>query len=173
MSDALVDFTDMLPTFADFAGGKPEKGHVYDGVSLKDVFLGKAKESGRKYILAMGSHPGRSTDKGIENVYYFRDRVLRETRYKLFVGPDRKPVKLVDVIKDLDETTNLMGNAEYDDVFKRLVAAVEALPKHDNDPVYEALPSKSRGKYKSQVHKVGHPDNPDGFAEPKTGRRYR
>ena len=165
VSDALVDFTDMLPTFADLAGGKPEDGHTYDGVSLKDVFLGKEKESTRKYILAMGSIPGRVTDKGVENVYYFRDRVLREARYKLFVGSNRKPKKLVDVIKDPDEKVNLINKPEHKDVLERLVAAVQDLPKKDNDPDYVPLePQKwdRKGKYKSQVHKVGHPDNPGG-----------
>ena len=68
ISDALVDFTDMLPTFADFAGAEPEEGYTYDGVSLKDVFLGKAKETKREWILAMGSHPAAMTDKGVQNV---------------------------------------------------------------------------------------------------------
>ena len=87
------DFTDMLPTFADFAGVKPDSKYKYDGVSLKDVFTGKKKESGREFILAMGSHPAKLSDKGVENVYYFRDRVIRGTRYKLFIGTDRKPEK--------------------------------------------------------------------------------
>ena len=34
-SDALVDFTDMLPTFADFADGKMEEAHTCDGVLLR------------------------------------------------------------------------------------------------------------------------------------------
>lgn len=73
---------------------------MYDGFSAKDVFLGRAKETAHDWILAMGSHPGLATASGIENVYWFRDRVIRQARYKLFVGTDRKPQKLVDVIKD-------------------------------------------------------------------------
>ena len=101
ISDALIDFSDMLPTFADFADAKMEPGYRYDGVSLKNVFLGQSDRSSREWMLAMGSHPGVATDAGIENVYYFRDRVIRESRYKLFVGSDRKPEKLVDLEKDL------------------------------------------------------------------------
>jgi arylsulfatase A-like enzyme len=39
-SEALVDLTDMAPTFADFAGAKLPKAHVFDGVSQKEIFLG-------------------------------------------------------------------------------------------------------------------------------------
>jgi arylsulfatase A-like enzyme len=160
-SDALLDFTDMLPTFANFAGVSPEPEYKYDGVSLKDVFLGKSKNSKRKWILAMGSKAGKASDKGIENVYYFRDRVIREARYKLFVGIDRKPEKLVDVIKDPEEKNNLIGNPEYKEILVRLTAVIDTLPKKDNDPNYEHLPKNpwdKRAKVKSQKHKIGYPN---------------
>jgi len=165
VSDALVDFSDMMPAFAALGGATPESGFVYDGHSARDVFLGKAKDSERKWNLAMGSHGGVSTDKGIENVYYFRDRVVREERYKLFVGIDRKPVKLVDVINDPAEEKNLIDNPEYASIVKRLYKPIEAMPEMDNDPSYTRDPDypvyKNDGK-KSQIHKIGHPENPNG-----------
>ena len=156
----------MLPTFAEFAGATPEPGFVYDGVSAREVFTGKEKSSPREWILAMGSHPGLATDGGIKNVYVFRDRAIRETRYKLFVGTDRKPEKLVDVINDPEEKINLMGNPEYRDVLERLSGVIATLPKQDNDPIYTPIPDYPKYKTqskpanatprKSKEHKAGH-----------------
>ncbi|MFT5632952.1 MAG: hypothetical protein ACI9SQ_000659 [Rubritalea sp.] len=63
-SDALVDFTDMHLTFTDIAAGKPEAAFSYDGFSLKNVFFGKEEKNQRPWILGMGSHPARLSDKG-------------------------------------------------------------------------------------------------------------
>ena len=155
-SDALVDFTDMLPTFADLAGAKPEADYTYDGFSLKEVFLGKAKESKRKWMLAMGSHPARMTDQGVQNVYVFRDRVIRGTRFKLFVNTERQPEKLVDLSKDPEEENNLMGNPEYDEVLQQLTAIIDQLPKIDNDPKYQILPANEwdrKASHQAGTHK--------------------
>lgn len=170
VSDALVDFTDMHATFADFAGATPNPAYRYDGHSLKDVLLGKEKESPRNWIMAMGSRSAKRSEKGVENVYYFRDRVIREERYKLFVGVDRKPEKLVDVIKDPAEEIDLMGNPEYAEVLTRLSAVIDSFPTQDNDPKYEPLlPKKWEKKVsvKSQVHKIGHPENIDPLKQPR------
>lgn len=167
VSDALIDFTDMLPTFADFVGADPENGFVYDGFSAKAVFLGQARETPRKWILAMGSHPGVATDAGIENAYYFRDRVIREARYKLFVGPDRRPEKLVDMVSDPEEEHNLMRNPEMKEVLARLIAPVYDQPLRDHDPIYRPIvgypyyatrknPTVASPR-KSLVHKIGYP----------------
>jgi len=165
VSDALVDFSDMLPTFAEFGGATPEAGYVYDGISAKDLFTGKEKDSGRTWNMAMGSHAGVSTDLGIENIYYFRDRVIREERYKLFVGTDRKPEKLVDVINDPAEKMNLIDNPEYASIVARLYKPIEFMPETDNDPSYTVIPDypvyRDNGK-RSKLHKIGHPDNPEG-----------
>jgi arylsulfatase A-like enzyme len=177
-SDALVDFTDMLQTFADLAGGQPEAGYTYDGFSLKDVFLGKAEASKREWILAMGSEPARMTDKGVQNVFYFRDRVVRDARFKLFVDTNRKPEKLVDLSKDLEEENNLMGNPEYDEVLNRLTAIIDTLPEMDNDPKYEPLATNAwdrKASYEADIHKPGNPVKPEGFVarKSKSGRKNR
>ncbi|MCP4456086.1 MAG: sulfatase-like hydrolase/transferase [Planctomycetes bacterium] len=169
VSDALIDFSDMLSTFADLAGASPEPGHVYDGFSAKKVFLGRAKTSPRKWNLAMGSHAGVSTNQGVENVYYFRDRVVREARYKLFVGIDRTPEKLVDVINDPAETKNLMDDPVYAAVVVRLFKAIDTMPSKDNDPQYTRdpdYPAYKRDGKRSQLHKIGHPDNLKGDHPP-------
>ncbi|NWK54192.1 sulfatase-like hydrolase/transferase [Verrucomicrobiaceae bacterium N1E253] len=165
VSDALVDFTDMHKTFADLAGVKQEPGYAYDGYSMMDVFLGKKENSARPWILGMGCHPAKLTDQGVETTHLFRDRVIREKRFKLFVGPDRKPVKVVDVINDPDEQINLLNNPEYKEVCDRLIAVIPTLPKVDNDPQYRPIPSEdweAKSKAKSQLHKKGHPDYVSG-----------
>lgn len=175
VSDALIDFSDMLPTFADLGNAQLESGFVYDGFSAKDVFLGRAKTSRRRWNLAMGSHAGVSTDRGVENIYYFRDRVVREVRYKLFVAPDRRPERLVDVIEDPAETKDLMGDPAYGPVVVRLMKAIEAMPARDNDPKYRhdsEYPAYKKDGKRSQLHKIGHPDNPKGdHSKPKKNRK--
>ena len=161
ISDNLVDFTDILPTFADFAGAKPDPGFVYDGFSDKDVFLGKAQKTGHDWILAMGGHPGLATTNGIENVSWFRDRVIREGRYKLFVGTDRKPEKLVDVINDPDEKTNLMGDPKYQTELKRLSGIIDLLPQKDNNPIYTRIPDYPRYRPLSTNGQSQNPDQGD------------
>ncbi len=85
------------------------------------------------------------------------------------MGIDRKPEKLVDVIQDPEEKNNLMGNPEYDAVVARLFKALDAMPSRDNDPKYTHDPDypayKKDGK-RSQLHKIGHPDNPKGDHAP-------
>ena len=160
VSDALVDFSDMHITFAEFAGTTPEAGYDYDGVSQKDVFLGKEVASDRQWILAMGSKPARMTDQGVQNMYYFRDRVVREERFKLFIGSDREPEKLVDLSNDLEERVNLLSDPEYVAAAKRLSTLVGMFPEQDNDPHYTPLPGStySSGKiYPANIHKVGYP----------------
>lgn len=144
VSDALIDFVDLLPTFADFAGGKPEPGYVYDGFSAKDVFLGRAKKTSHDWILAMGSRPGLATTNGIENVYGFRDRVIRQARCKLFIGSDRKPEELVDVIKDPEEKTNLINDTEYQPELEQMVKVMSTMQPRDNNPCYTRIPDYPR-----------------------------
>jgi arylsulfatase A-like enzyme len=162
-SNALIDFSDMLPTFADFAGSKLEPSYDYDGSSLKEVFLGKSENSSRKWILAMGSHPGVATDAGIENEHYFRDRVIRGARYKLFVDANRTPEKLVDLERDPAEENNLLNRADVENVQQRLEAVIGELPYKDGDPIYRKIPgypefrADSNGLRQSQIHKIGYP----------------
>ena len=159
-SQALVDFTDMHQTFADFANVQPDAQYTYDGKSAKETFLGKEK-SQRQWIMAMGSQGARATDAGVENVYYFRDRVVRDGRYKLFINTERKAEKLIDLEKDPAEENNLIDNPEYKSVVARLSQVINDFPVQDNDPSYEKLAANAWDKksdFPTQVHKEGHPN---------------
>ncbi|MHC4252761.1 MAG: sulfatase-like hydrolase/transferase, partial [Planctomycetota bacterium] len=60
-TDALTDFTDLLPTFVELGGGKVPGDLTIDGVSFAPVILGKAKDTSREWIMALG-HGGAKLD---------------------------------------------------------------------------------------------------------------
>ncbi|MHC5157659.1 MAG: sulfatase-like hydrolase/transferase, partial [Planctomycetota bacterium] len=121
------------------------------------------------------------TGKGVQNVFYFRDRVVRGARFKLFVDTKRKPEKLIDLSKDVEEKNNLIGNPEYDEVLKRLAAIIDELPKMDSDPKYEPLatnPWDMKVKYEADIHKLDNPADPkslvgDNGKKRKNGRKNK
>ena len=93
------------------------------------------------------------SDNGLENQYRFRDRVIRDKEYKLFVSSESKPEKLVNVLADPEEKINLLYcddpkvQAEYEKLWKVTIS----FPKQDSDPHYIALPKESWDK-KVTVH---------------------
>jgi len=144
-TDALVDVTDLLPTFADLGGGKLQKGYTYDGKSFADLILGKSEDSQRPWILGMGGrNEAKLTDDGVENAFVFRDRVIREKRYKLYVGTNKKPEKLFDVLADPAEANNLISSNDPDAVaaLARMSAIIPSFPARDNDPIYTPNPDQ-------------------------------
>ena len=152
ISNALIDFTDMLPTFIDIAGVTSKKewsegnaSHVIDGKSFKNVLL-DSTESAREWILGMGGgNNARLTENGVENQYKFRDRVLRNEKYKLYIDSNREAEKFFDLTTDPYEEDNIIDavNTEERKInFERLKAVVESFPVKDNDPNYHANPSQ-------------------------------
>lgn len=142
-SDALIDFTDIFPTFLDIAGNSyqsKEEGLVIDGQSFKEVIMGKSKESKREWILGMGGgNSARLTDKGVENQYVFRDRVIRNERYKLYVNSQRKPEKFIDLLEDPFELNNLLDSLDLPsrrENYSKLVNVIKDFPERDRDPIY-------------------------------------
>ena len=142
-TEALTDITDLLPTFVDLAEGELQPGYEYDGVSIADFILGKSDDTPRDWIMGMGGkNEAKLTDDGVENRYVFRDRVLREKRFKLYVSTKREAVKLVDVIADPEEMKNLIdsNDPEAQAALERLSAIIPSFPERDNDPIYDPLP---------------------------------
>jgi len=174
--DELVDFTDMLPTFADFASAKLPKEYTFDGYSMQALFTGKSETSPRKWIMAMGGGGGTATEKGIENKFYWRDRVIREKRFKLFLAPDKSIEKLVDIQADPEEQNDLSRNPEYAGVVTRLKKVANSFPQFDNDPIYEPRAANDwnkAGKSPSQIHKTGHPDNTNAPRKAKKTKKQK
>ncbi|MEM9327838.1 MAG: sulfatase-like hydrolase/transferase [Bacteroidota bacterium] len=171
VSEALIDFSDIFPTFLELAG--VDVGHSWkvngtqytiDGRSFKDVLNGKQASSPRDWIMSMGGgNHARLTEGGVENQFYFRDRVIRSERYKLCIDTARLPAKFIDLDLDSTESNNLIDsltNDERREHFERLFQVAERLPPKDNDPRYQ--PNATREwdvevTAKSQLWKRGKP----------------
>jgi arylsulfatase A-like enzyme len=143
VTDALIDITDIFPTFVELANAKVPDNIVIDGVSQAKLFTGISGHSQRDWIMAMGGgNRAALSEKGVENEYRFRDRVIRDKKYKLFVSSERKPEKLVNLQTDPREKENLLppSNPESKAAFEKLWKVIEKFPGKDNDPIYNPLP---------------------------------
>ncbi|WP_435274127.1 sulfatase-like hydrolase/transferase [Psychrobium sp. nBUS_13] len=141
VSDTLVDFTDILPTFAELAATKVPSDYKLDGQSFASYILDKRPDGARTSILSMGGmNEAAVSDNGIENKFVFRDRVIRDKRYKLYVNATQ-PLsyeKLVDLKNDPEEKVNLIHSKDPEIVAAKaaLIKVAQAQPKRDNDPSY-------------------------------------
>ena len=61
-TDALPDFSDLLPTFAELGQAKLPKGVILDGKSFAPLLLGRSDDSPRDWITALGHGAGRRDD---------------------------------------------------------------------------------------------------------------
>ncbi|MEZ5391740.1 MAG: sulfatase-like hydrolase/transferase [Bryobacterales bacterium] len=140
-TDALTDFSDLMPTFVELAGAELPKGVTIDGKSLVKVLHGEDKEGPREWMLSMGYGPARLDEKGVRPVQDFTDRVIRDKRYKIHVL-DGKVAKLYDLKKDPGEEHNLIASKDPADVaaLKKLSAVVATFPNQDARPRYDPLP---------------------------------
>jgi uncharacterized sulfatase len=78
VSDAMIEYVDVVPTFVSAAGGKPAK--VLDGKSYLPVLLGQAREH-KKHVY--GLHTTRGIINGND---FFGIRSIRGERYKLIMN---------------------------------------------------------------------------------------
>ena len=143
VSEALVDFTDMIPTFADLAGHPIPGSDQVDGRSVAPYLRGETDRVDRDWILAMGGQNNAAvSDRGVENEWYFRDRVVRDEQYKLYIGPDRKPEKLVDLKTDPDEQTDITGSEDEAALAARhkFEQLIPTWPERDSDPICTPQP---------------------------------
>jgi arylsulfatase A-like enzyme len=140
-TDALTDFSDLLPTFVELGGGSVPDDLVIDGKSFAPLLLGKAKDSPRDWILAMGHGPGKLDELGVRGKVDFAERVLRDKRYKVWVNESRTIYKLFDLQSDPWEKTNLLGVEqelpEHVEAVRRFQKIVDAMPETDARPLYE------------------------------------
>ena len=141
VTDALTDFSDMLPTFAELAGAEVPKDAVVDGKSIAKVILGKDKAGPRDWIMAMGHGAARLDEKGVRPKIDYAERAVRDKRYKLWVQKGQS-TKLFDLIADPAETRNLIASTTPKALAarKKLEAIVATFPKHDARPRYDPTP---------------------------------
>ena len=141
VTDALVDFSDIFATFSDLGNGKLPKDYIGDGASFAPLLRGETADSPRDWIMAMGSKPAKIENGKVTNVHKFRDRVIRNKKYKAFVGQDKRIHKIVDVVNDLEENRNLIGNRnrEIAQALGKFQKIVNGLPDTDANPIYKKL----------------------------------
>jgi arylsulfatase A-like enzyme len=137
-TDALTDFTDLVPTFCDLAGKPLPEGLALDGVSIAPVLLGRADASTRGWILAMGHGAAKLRAKGVRGRHTFASRVLRDRRYKVWVDTNRAIAELYDLEEDPWEKTNLIDSQapEHVAIVEKYKKVVAAMPEQDAHPQY-------------------------------------
>lgn len=134
-TDALIDFTDIYPTLLDLAnvGNKAET----SGYSFADVLKGERVIGKRDWILAMGGLSAKiGEDDRMENWFQFRDRVLRDRRYKVYTDTLKRIVRVFDLQSDPYETHNLIGEGASAQVLEKFEGILNGLPDRDAQPVY-------------------------------------
>lgn len=138
-SEALVDFTDLMPTFCELACAQVPESHEQNGFSFASVLMGKEKESSRDWILGMGSNPAKIEAGRITNAFNFRDRVIRDKKYKAYVDTLGEIVQVIDLESDFYEQINLIDSKDQQiwKAISKFQGVVENLPKKDNNPIYQ------------------------------------
>jgi len=137
-TDALTDFSDLLPTFAELGDAPLPKGVTLDGKSFAPLLLGKAKDSPREWILAMGHGAGQLDEKGVRGRDDYMDRVLRDKRYKVWLDNAPKITRLYDLKTDPMEKKNLIESRKLEHVvaLNKFKEIVDSQPKIDARPQY-------------------------------------
>ena len=144
-TDALTDFSDLLPTFAELGGASLPDGRAVDGVSIAKVMLGLEPDSGRDWIMAMGADPATVDQDGwVVPATPYRERVIRNKRWKLRVDANRTAGALYDLRNDPGETRNLLHaeDAEALAALEELTRVAASMPVEDAAPKYDRLPAQ-------------------------------
>ena len=148
VTDALTDFTDMLPTFAELGGAKLPGKFPVDGKSIAKVMLGTAKDSPREWIMALGHGAARLDEKGVRGQVDFATRVIRDKQFKVWVDSSRSIIRLHDLKADPFEEKNLLDSTAsvHKAAMKKFQAVIDALPKKDARPKYDPRKANSWDK---------------------------
>lgn len=143
-TNALIDFTDIYPTLMELAGVQPTTPYKLTGTSFADVLLKKSKHSKRKWTLSMGGLPAGISDEGrMMNAFTYRDRVLRNEDYKVYVDTLQQIIRLYDLKNDPYEQTNLIASKKHTKIVKKFKKYVQELPSKDASSRYEKTPGLS------------------------------
>ena len=147
-TDALTDFSDLLPTFAELGQAKLPKGVTLDGKSFAPLLLGRADDSPRDWIMALGHGAGRLDKNGVRGTNDFADRVLRDKRYKVWLEHEPKITALYDLKSDPLELHNLINSKkpEHLAALKNFRAIIGSQPNIDGRPLYRPRKANSWDK---------------------------
>jgi len=164
-TDALTDFTDLLPTFCELAGANVPEDLDIDGVSIAPVILGTAQDSPREWIMALGHGGARVDDQGVRGVADFATRVIRDKHFKVWISNQRQVIRLHDLRADPYEETNLLTSDRPDHkaALAKFQAVLDKLPEADGRPKYTPRAAnpwdrKPAGEKKVKKRKAGRPE---------------
>ena len=138
MTEALTDFSDLLPTFIELGGGQLPDDLVVDGLSIAPVILGKENDSKRKWIMALGFGKAKIDQNGVKPRDPFITRVIRDKKFKVWVSKDKKMVRLHDLTEDPWEEINLIESKKEEHSMARgkFSKILFSLPDEDARPLY-------------------------------------
>lgn len=138
-TDALVDLSDMLPTFVELGAGKVPEDLIIDGTSIASLILGQAKDSKRQWIMSLGYGSARLDGQGVRGQKKFQERVIRDKRYKVWVSQNKKIERLHDLVEDPLEEYNLLESQQdrHKQALAKFKKVVDDLPESDARPLYE------------------------------------
>jgi arylsulfatase A-like enzyme len=134
-----MDFTDLLPTFAELGGASLPKNTTIDGVSIAPLLLGKTDDSPRQWIMALGHGPARLDDQGVRGQHDYASRVIRDKRYKVWVDEKARITQLYDLKTDPWEQTNLIESQlpAHVEAKRKFQKVVDSMPAYDARLKYE------------------------------------
>jgi len=142
-TNALTDFTDLYPTFAELAGAKISNKNPVAGKSLVPVLSGQSKLGPRKWILAMGGAFAKYNPitKRVENTNTYAGRALRNHTHKAYVDKTARIHQLFNLKADPFEETNLLTSTKTENTqalqeFQKIIAT---FPKQDAQRRYTPL----------------------------------
>jgi arylsulfatase A-like enzyme len=153
VTDALTDFSDLLPTFAELGGATIDLSKVntgvIDGKSIAPLLLGKAPDSPRSWIMAQGHGPAKLDPEGVRGKADYGVRTIRNKQFKILVSAekpltndDNKPAALYHVAKDWYTKNNVIDNPEYAAELQKLVDVAKTFPEKDARPAYDPTPAQ-------------------------------
>lgn len=137
-TNALTDFSDLLPTFVELGGGNLPEDLKLDGVSIAPLLTGKAKNSPREWICALGHGRAILDGKGVRGKADFATRVIRDQRFKIWVSSEREIFRLHDLREDPWEKNNLIESKQelHQQALAKLGKVLEGMPESDARPLY-------------------------------------
>ena len=157
-SDALIDFTDVYPTILDLAGIRSNTEDI-DGHSFAFILSNTNKNKERKWVAALGSHPARLDDNRMKNYHGFRDRIITNDRYKVYLDTMRRIHRLYDIRSDPHELRNLISDRNLRKTLKYFRRLASNMPTYDHqsryvrsDTSYYDVPALNLNRKSSQAH---------------------
>lgn len=140
-SHALIDFSDLFPTFLDLAGVSYPENHFLDGQSFASILKGQSLTGKREWILSMGHGPAARDKTGVRGILDYAPRVIRDQTYKFWIDSNRSIAAIYNLHEDPLEKVNILDNPAKltllpPDVMDKFKKVIDSMPTHDGRPKY-------------------------------------